>query len=960
MLVKTGWSAPGDEANLNSNDAQSRKPKLDHLILEAQQAVLHGQLARAERLFCEVLERNPASAIARRGYAEVAAKFATRKTRSLLRDARAAFKDNRNADAKALFAEARALDPKSVPAARGYARCLANNSEWADAAEAWQYLIELDPNEPVPYHRLFTALRELGDLDRLRAALSSIPDSLRADHDFALRAIVPGYLQLGLHHQARAVCETFPKEKFGPEAWAAYSRVLYQSGKYRELAGSHHAFGVDVTANAEYAFHVLYVLYRLGERDAFQREFSKFFEASPDETQLACFCRLPPAAIDEATKVRLIRTAIGSRWIFEKSRNFQSIVDKIPTSMASELEATIAGLPDIAFQIIFRASLLRAQQIQQLDAAALGSLSWTDVETESNQVYDKVQQAALSADKPLMRLPAVVAMNADRKNLPTALNSESLTDAAKLAKWIRRRIDRAQPTSIVRVGDGEGTFLPYEDEIKSHETRDRKYIQQIWWRAEHMLEAPLQERLSQHLQDTLLNADAIGLPNTERVAKDHLLHGTFDTQRARGLRTALNQFLDIPRDKYCFELLFSCNAHLDLLNWNLYGEILAGLREVCYVSCHDLSPVLLENFGLRTKWCFRTPPENQFAEAMSADNRGITPLFPNGLKAFMESAEVEPGDVYLIGAGIVGKLMCDHVKRRGGIALDVGSIADYWAGHNTRGSLVWDLDFSLAASLIRSRPFADAPVLEFSAEPHQTDKLHRRNVLAEFAELEAKSGRPQINTGSYALRMIGHPRCGSGYVAQAFQARKINIEHDRLSTDGVCSWIAAVDDVSVPYGDPTARCRFGETGAFLRHPKDAIPSIVLENGKSNSFLFRRYHIWNQFGVDLALLDDPLERAIASLVYWMDIVEACRPDFRVRVEHFDDDFKNAIELGTTRLTPDAMDPNETLSALHNSAEQRYLVAKPCYATDDYARVTAELRCKLERLCNTWGYDTAFLG
>jgi tetratricopeptide (TPR) repeat protein len=955
----------GDEANLNSNDVQSQRPKLDHLILEAQQAALNGQLARAKRLFCRVLEHNPASAIARRGYAEVTAQFARRKTRSLLRDARAAFKDNRNADAKVLFAEARALDPRSVPAARGYARCLSNNNEWAAAAEAWRYLIELDPKEPVPYHRLFTALRELGDLDRLRAALSSIPDRLCADPHFALRAIVPGYLQLGLHHQARVVCETFPKEEFSPDEWAAYSRVLYQSGKYRELADNHRAFGVDVTANAEYAFHVLYVLYKLGEQTTFRREFGKFFEASPEasvaETQLACFCRLPPAAIDESTKVRLIRTAIESRWIFEKSRNFHSIVDKIPTSMASEIEATIAELPDISFQIIFRASLLRAQQTQQLDASALGSLSWTDIETESNQVYDKVRRAALSSDKPLMQLPTVVAMNASSKDLPTALNSESLADAAKLAQWIRRRIDRSLPTSIVRVGDGEGTFLPYEDEIKNYEARDRKYIQQIWWRPENMLVSPLAEQqLSRHLQDTLLNADAIGLPNTERIAKDHLLHGTFDTQRARGLRAALYNFLNIARDKYCCELLFSCNAHLDLLNWNLYGEVLVGLHEVSYVSCHDLSPVLLENFGLKTKWCFRTPPENQFAEAMSAENRGISPLFPNGLNAFIESAPVEPGDVYLIGAGIVGKLMCDHVKRRGGIALDVGSIADYWAGHNTRGSLVWDLDFSLAASLIRNRPFADAPALEFSPAPHKTDKLHRRNVLAEFTDLKDGSGGQQNRTATYALRMIGHPRCGSGYVAQAFQARKIDIEHNRLSTDGVCSWMAAVKDFSVPHGDPTADCRFGETGAFLRHPKDALPSIVLENGKSSSFLFRRYHIWNQFGVDLALLDDPIERAVASLVHWMDIVASCRPDFRVRVEHFSDDFTNAIELGKTRLMPSAMDPDETLSALYNSSEQRYLVAKPSYTADDYARVRPELRCKLEQLCETWGYDPAFLG
>jgi hypothetical protein len=294
------------------------------------------------------------------------------------------------------------------------------------------------------------------------------------------------------------------------------------------------------------------------------------------------------------------------------------------------------------------------------------------------------------------------------------MNTDGLVGAAKLAVWLRNRIERRVPTSVIRVGDGEGTFLPYDDEIKLHQARDRKFIQNIWWRPEDIISDDDAETLSRQFQNALQNADGIGLPSIERVARTLSFVKELNTQLIRGLRTACARFQEIPRESCC-DLVFSCNAHQDLLNWNLYGEILAPLSEINCVSCHDLAPAMLERFGLKTKWAFRTPPESRHAEAMSAEDQGIRPIYPNGLDAFVRTAPVERGDVYLIAAGFVGKLMCDHVKRRGGIAIDIGSVADRWMGYNTRRSLDWELDFSLSASRILHQPFAKPAAIETSA-----------------------------------------------------------------------------------------------------------------------------------------------------------------------------------------------------------------------------------------------------
>jgi len=45
----------------------------------------------------------------------------------------------------------------------------------------------------------------------------------------------------------------------------------------------------------------------------------------------------------------------------------------------------------------------------------------------------------------------------------------------------------------------------------------------------------------------------------------------------------------------------------------------------------------------------------------------------------------EPGEVFLVGAGVLGKELCLRIKELGGIALDMGSSLDRMVGKITRG-----------------------------------------------------------------------------------------------------------------------------------------------------------------------------------------------------------------------------------------------------------------------------------
>jgi hypothetical protein len=43
-----------------------------------------------------------------------------------------------------------------------------------------------------------------------------------------------------------------------------------------------------------------------------------------------------------------------------------------------------------------------------------------------------------------------------------------------------------------------------------------------------------------------------------------------------------------------------------------------------------------------------------------------------------------PGMLCIVGGGLYGKLYCNHIRSQGGVALDLGSLLDAWAGIHTR------------------------------------------------------------------------------------------------------------------------------------------------------------------------------------------------------------------------------------------------------------------------------------
>lgn len=222
---------------------------------------------------------------------------------------------------------------------------------------------------------------------------------------------------------------------------------------------------------------------------------------------------------------------------------------------------------------------------------------------------------------------------------------------------------RRKPISIVRYGDGEGILLNgfnNEPLLKEFMLRQLGYVpdrQEI-------------EAIRDNLIKALADCNIVGVPD----------HKNLDSLDAHW-RNAEDYF-----NKYVpggvFKLRCSINVHYEFLTRDYFNKILLGERIVNYISCRPLDEQLKRKYNIHHINSFRIAPEMKYTRGYEGE-RHYPDQF-NKVQEWMDSIEVE-NTYCLVGAGVVGKSYCNWFRDRGGIAFDIGSIFDSWAGLATRG-----------------------------------------------------------------------------------------------------------------------------------------------------------------------------------------------------------------------------------------------------------------------------------
>jgi hypothetical protein len=222
---------------------------------------------------------------------------------------------------------------------------------------------------------------------------------------------------------------------------------------------------------------------------------------------------------------------------------------------------------------------------------------------------------------------------------------------------IKLRLAKGTPTSVVRIGDGEGTILNGFNDIPNF---TRVLVRQLGYCPSVQHAEEIRTNLIASYQD----ADIIGMPTQRHIDK-----GGYWAKAA----TEANKY-DCPKTTIDF--------HNEWLTDGLFTPLLTGIENLCYISCRNLDDRFKEVFSIKNVYSFHIAPEHMFTSGY----KGLR-HFPDQfdrIRRWVNKIPVE-GSLCLVGAGFTGKIYNSWFKKRGGISLDIGNVFDAWAGRCTRG-----------------------------------------------------------------------------------------------------------------------------------------------------------------------------------------------------------------------------------------------------------------------------------
>lgn len=244
---------------------------------------------------------------------------------------------------------------------------------------------------------------------------------------------------------------------------------------------------------------------------------------------------------------------------------------------------------------------------------------------------------------------------------------------AGLVNQIRQARREGRGFSLVRLGDGEGLFLCGRRPNLGGAIINGTTVEPRLAAQGNQLQDPEHLELRQRLAQAVASADWIGIPDIQQC-----LSGPVDfVAVAAGLSRMLSpQELSAVLTKL---KPGGCHVHNYLLQAGYYGhEPFDAINAV-------IAPSLPFNLKGADKIIWHQIPGEAYLRPETHDREAHYPaIFSRTLNAI--STSIKPGNLVLVGAGILGKIYCDAIRRNRGIAIDVGSVIDICSGLGcTRG-----------------------------------------------------------------------------------------------------------------------------------------------------------------------------------------------------------------------------------------------------------------------------------
>jgi len=220
------------------------------------------------------------------------------------------------------------------------------------------------------------------------------------------------------------------------------------------------------------------------------------------------------------------------------------------------------------------------------------------------------------------------------------------------------------PLSLVRIGDGEGIIL---NALTSYHALDLANTAVLNRQLGFSPSLDDIKQIRQNLITAYEGADIIGVPMHKQATSTHWT-GVVDIMKSN---------CNITTDKFT-----STDIGYDMLNAGLFDTLLQDRDQLAYISCRQLEERVAKKWNIARVSGYHISPEVKFTSGYKGEPHW--PVQFNKAARWMDVV-CRPGMLLLVGAGVVGKIYCQWWKERGGIAFDVGSVLDEWAGKVTRG-----------------------------------------------------------------------------------------------------------------------------------------------------------------------------------------------------------------------------------------------------------------------------------
>jgi hypothetical protein len=230
---------------------------------------------------------------------------------------------------------------------------------------------------------------------------------------------------------------------------------------------------------------------------------------------------------------------------------------------------------------------------------------------------------------------------------------------------------RRKPFSAVRCGDGEFGVMKWPD-IDTVKERFKRWI------PNDLSESEMRD-IREQMIDAFKNADMVGIPS-EREENFYL--------KWRGFSDEFTKMVN-PKGKIFFPFYDTNTMHV---HHNSYKRMGHQTLECFCIACRDVGKAMEKRFEMHRVESYLIPGERFLWKGkdagMEQENQryATKPHYPDCFNEIKEwiGKRAPGGMLFLIGAGGFGKIYCNWVKQAGGVAIDIGSLFDAWAGLATR------------------------------------------------------------------------------------------------------------------------------------------------------------------------------------------------------------------------------------------------------------------------------------